>query len=27
LAIACLTYRLADGQAVLRDHLGDIGEG
>ena len=27
LAIACLTYRLADGQAVLRDYLGDIGEG
>jgi carbonic anhydrase len=27
LAIACLTYRLADGRAVLRDHLGDIGDG
>ena len=27
LAIACLTYHLADGRAVLRDHLGDIGEG
>jgi len=27
LAIACLTYRLADGQAVLRDYLADIGEG
>jgi carbonic anhydrase len=27
LAIACLTYRLADGRAMLRDHLGDIGEG
>jgi carbonic anhydrase len=26
LAIACLTYRLADGSAVLRDHLGDIGD-
>src|SRR3954454_7695897 len=24
LAIACLTYRLADGRAVLREHLGDI---
>jgi carbonic anhydrase len=26
-AIAGLTYRLADGRAVLRDYLGDIGEG
>ena len=26
-AIAGLTYHLADGRAVLRDHLGDIGEG
>ena len=26
LAIACLTYQLADGRVVLRDHLGDIGE-
>ena len=26
LAIACLTYHLADGRAVLRDYLGDIGE-
>ena len=27
LAIAGVTYHLADGRAVLRDHLGDIGEG
>ncbi|HEX9832145.1 MAG TPA: carbonic anhydrase [Mycobacterium sp.] len=27
LAIVGLTYRLADGRAVLREHLGDIGEG
>jgi carbonic anhydrase len=27
LAIVGLTYQLADGRAVLRDHLGDIGEG
>ena len=27
LAIAGLTYQLADGQVVLRDHVGDIGEG
>lgn len=27
LAIVGLTYHLADGRAVLRDHLGDIGEG
>jgi carbonic anhydrase len=27
LAIVGLTYRLADGRVVLRDHLGDIGEG
>ena len=27
LAIAGVTYQLADGRAVLRDHLGDIGEG
>jgi carbonic anhydrase len=27
LAIAGLTYRLADGRVVLRHHLGDIGEG
>ena len=27
LAIVGLTYHLADGKAVLRDHLGDIGEG
>ena len=27
LAIAGVTYRLADGRAVLRDYLGDIGEG
>jgi carbonic anhydrase len=27
LAIAGLTYRLADGKVDLRDHLGDIGEG
>jgi carbonic anhydrase len=26
LAIACLTYRLAEGRVVLREHLGDIGE-
>ncbi|MGB0970054.1 MAG: carbonic anhydrase [Mycobacterium sp.] len=26
LAIVGLTYHLADGQAILRDHLGDIGE-
>jgi carbonic anhydrase len=26
LAIAGVTYRLAEGQVVLRDHLGDIGE-
>lgn len=26
LAIACLTYQLADGRVVLLDHLGDIGE-
>jgi carbonic anhydrase len=26
LAIAGLTYHLADGRVVLRDHLGDIGE-
>ncbi|OBF40856.1 carbonic anhydrase [Mycobacterium sp. ACS1612] len=26
LAIAGVTYHLADGRAVLRDHLGDIGE-
>jgi carbonic anhydrase len=26
LAIVGLTYRLADGQAVLRDHIGEIGE-
>ena len=26
-AIAGLTYRLADGRVVLRDYLGDIGEG
>jgi carbonic anhydrase len=26
LAIVGLTYQLADGQVVLRDHLGDIGE-
>ncbi|BBZ19463.1 carbonic anhydrase 2 [Mycolicibacterium gadium] len=26
LAIVGLTYQLADGRAVLRDHLGDIGE-
>jgi carbonic anhydrase len=26
LAIAGVTYHLADGQVVLRDHLGDIGE-
>ncbi len=26
LAIACLTYRLADGRAALRDRLGNIGE-
>ena len=25
-AIAGLTYHLADGRVVLRDHLGDIGE-
>ncbi len=27
LAIVGLTYHLADGEAVLRDHIGDIGEG
>jgi carbonic anhydrase len=27
LAIAGLTYHLADGRVVLRDHIGDIGEG
>ena len=27
LAIVGLTYHLADGQVVLRDHIGDIGEG
>lgn len=27
LAIAGVTYHLADGRVVLRDHLGDIGEG
>ncbi len=27
LAIVGLTYHLADGRAVLREHLGDIGEG
>ena len=27
LAIVGVTYQLADGRAVLRDHLGDIGEG
>jgi carbonic anhydrase len=27
LAVAGATYRLADGRVVLRDHLGDIGEG
>jgi carbonic anhydrase len=26
-AIVGLTYHLADGRVVLRDHLGDIGEG
>ncbi|WP_375487736.1 carbonic anhydrase [uncultured Mycobacterium sp.] len=26
LAIACFTYRLAEGRAVLRDHIGNIGE-
>ena len=26
LAIVGITYRLADGRAVLRDHIGDIGE-
>ena len=26
LAIAGLTYQLADGKVVLRDHIGDIGE-
>jgi carbonic anhydrase len=26
LAIVGLTYRLADGQVTLREHLGDIGE-
>jgi carbonic anhydrase len=26
LAIACVTYRLAEGRAVLRDHIGNIGE-
>jgi carbonic anhydrase len=27
LAIVGLTYHLADGRVVLRDHVGDIGEG
>ena len=27
LAIAGVTYQLADGRVVLRDYLGDIGEG
>ena len=27
LAIVGLTYQLADGRVVLRDHVGDIGEG
>jgi carbonic anhydrase len=27
LAIVGLTYHLSDGQVVLRDHIGDIGEG
>ena len=27
LAIVGATYQLADGRVVLRDHLGDIGEG
>ena len=27
LAIVCLTYHLAEGRVVLRDYLGDIGEG
>ena len=27
LAIAGVTYHLADGRVVLRDYLGDIGEG
>ena len=27
LAIVGLTYQLADGRVVLRDYLGDIGEG
>ena len=27
LAIAGVTYQLANGRVVLRDHLGDIGEG
>ena len=27
LAIVGMTYHLADGRVVLRDHLGDIGEG
>ena len=26
LAIVGLTYHLSDGQVVLRDHIGDIGE-
>jgi len=26
-AIAGVTYHLADGRVVLRDYLGDIGEG
>ena len=26
LGIACVTYRLAEGRAVLRDHIGDIGD-
>jgi carbonic anhydrase len=26
LAIACVTYRLAEGRAMLRDHIGNIGE-
>ena len=27
LAIAGVTYQLADGGVILRDYLGDIGEG
>lgn len=26
LGIACVTYRLAEGRTVLRDHIGDIGD-